>query len=151
MGSPQRRPAAMYSPAAKKPHAGSGIRSRELVAFITMSRETARRLFVLLLSVAVAAGLMARVVQASAMDNMTMVAMAADMPMHGKCDGCAGNEKAMTPAACGVYCSSVIALTPISVAFDLVPVDIVTPSAEAAAIGHVFPPDPYPPRPTGMN
>lgn len=116
-----------------------------------MWRETARRLFVFLLSVAIATGLMARVVQASAMDNMTMVAMATDMPMHGKCDGCAGNEKAMTPAACAVYCSSVIALTPTGIAFDPVPVGIVTPSAEAAAIGHVFPPDPYPPRPAGMN
>lgn len=115
-----------------------------------MSRETARRLFVILLSVTVATGLMARVVQASTMD-MTMVAMATDMPMHGKCDGCAGNEKAMTPAACGVYCSSVIALAPTGIAFDPVPVGVVAPSAGAAATGHVFPPDPYPPRPTGMN
>lgn len=115
-----------------------------------MWREPARRLFVFLLSVAVATGLMARVVQASAMD-MTMVAMATDMPMHGKCDGCAGNEKAMTPAACGVYCSSVMVLAATGIAFDFVPVGIVAPSVGAAATGYVFPPDPYPPRPTGMN
>jgi hypothetical protein len=60
-----------------------------------MCSEFARRLLVFLLSVTLATGLSVCVVEAGSMD-MTAAAMATtDMPMHGKCDGCAGNEKVM--------------------------------------------------------
>jgi len=115
-----------------------------------MWSEFARRLFVVLLSVALATGLTVRVVQAGNMD-MTAAAMATDMPMHGKCDGCAGNEKAMAPTACSAYCGSVAALPSMVVAFDSLGIDGVAPSVAPAATGHVFPPDPYPPRPSILS
>lgn len=115
-----------------------------------MWAETARRLFVLLLSVALATGLTARVVQAGSMD-MTAAAMATDMPMHGKCDGCVGNEKAMAASACLVHCSSVVALPAMMVAVDPLPVSLVAPAVEPAATGHTAPPDPYPPRPIVLS
>lgn len=115
-----------------------------------MWRRFARRLFVFLLSVALAAGVMTRVVQADTADT-TMAAMTANMPMHGKCDGCAGSEKATMSMACGVYCSGMVALTSPSVSLDLVVAGVVAAPAEPAVTGHVFPPDPYPPRSTSMN
>ncbi len=124
-------------------------RNRSKCYFSPMWSETARWLSVLLLSVALATGLTVRVVQAGNMD-MTAAAMATDMatgmPMHGKCDGCAGNEKAMAPSACSAYCGSVMALPATVVALDSPPADIFAPAVRPAATGHAFPPDPYPPR-----
>ena len=112
-----------------------------------MRSDLARRLLVLLLSVALATGVTVRVAQAGSME-MTAVAMAADMPMHGKCDGCAGNEKAMAPSACFTHCASVVALPASTFAFNPPPQGVVAPAAETAAAGHIAAPEPYPPRPT---
>jgi hypothetical protein len=115
-----------------------------------MWRGTAHRLLALLLSVALATGLTVRVVQAGGME-MTAAAMAADMPMHGKCDGCAGNEKSVAPSACSAYCGSIIGLPATAVAFASLPAEMVAPGVEPAATGHAVPPDPYPPRPIVLN
>lgn len=109
-----------------------------------MWRDTARRLFVLVLSVALATALTMRVQAVQA--DMTAAAMTADMPMHGKCDGCAGSEKGMTPAACAFSFCSMMAVAPIAPAFNPVTAEVVRPVAESAGTGHVFAPDPYPPR-----
>ncbi len=109
------------------------------------------RALVVLLSVALATGLVARVVQARSMGAMMMSDMATDMPMHGKCDGCAGAEKATVPMACGVYCGGVVALEPPGVTLDLVLAGFVTAAAAATATGYRSPPDPYPPRSTRMS
>ena len=114
-----------------------------------MRFETAHRVFVIVLSVALATGLVVRSAQALAMDIAVPAATAAAttdtaMPMSGKCDGRAGDEKA---AACSAFCSNAIALLSVVVAFGPVPVETVAPSAAPAATGHAFPPDPYPPRP----
>jgi len=70
----------------------------QVASFQNMWREFVRRLFVITLSVALTTALVARSVQANGMDvaastTMAMEPMAMDMPMHGKCDGCAGHEK----------------------------------------------------------
>jgi hypothetical protein len=119
-----------------------------------MRFEIARRLVVIVLSVALATGLVVRSVQALAMDIAAPAATAAattdtGMPMSGKCDGCAGDEKAM--AACSAFCANVFALLPAVVGCVSVPVETVGPCAEAPATGHVFPPDPYPPRPSILS
>lgn len=115
-----------------------------------MRRAIIHRAFVFLLSVALAAGVTARVAQADTMGT-TMAAMASDMPMHSKCNGCAGSEKAMAPMACGALCAGMVALASPSMALDPVPAGFVVASAEPAVAGHAFPPDPYPPRLADMN
>src|SRR5262249_14668571 len=127
------------------PGLGSGMRCCELVTSSIMWCETVRRLFVLVLSVALATALVARAVQATQAD-MTAAAMTTDMPMHGMCDGCAGSEKAVTPAACALSFCGMMAVAPITAAFDPLAAEIIRPAAEPTLTGHVFPPDPYPPR-----
>ncbi|SRR6266511_1384052 len=120
-----------------------------------MRFEIARRLFVVVLSVALATGLVARSVRALAMDIIAPAATAAatmdaGMPMSGKCDGCAGDEKAMA-AACSAVCSGAVAVLPVVVAFGAVSVETFGFSAVPAATGCPFPPDPYPPRPIVLS
>lgn len=115
-----------------------------------MRRAVIHRVLVFLLSVALAAGLTTRVVQADAMGT-TMAGMVSDMPMHGKCNGCAGSEKAMAPMACGALCAGMVALASPNIAFDPVLAGFVAASAGPVVTGHAFPPDPYPPRPADMN
>ena len=121
-----------------------------------MRFEIARRVFVIVLSVALATGVAVRSVQALAMDVAAPAATAAatttdtDMPMSGKCSGCAGDEKAMA-AGCSTLCSSTVAVLPLVVVFGPVSVETIGPSAAPAATGHAFPPDPYPPRPIVLS
>jgi hypothetical protein len=120
-----------------------------------MQFEIARRLFVIVLSVALATGVVARSVPSIAMDITAPAATAAattdtDMPMSGKCNGCAGDEKAMA-AACSALCGGAVAVLPVAVAFGPASVEAIGPSATPAASGHAFPPDPYPPRPTVLS
>lgn len=105
------------------------------------------------LAVALSTALVVRNVRAVQMENMDVAAamtMATDMPMHGKCDGCAGNEKAMT-AACSAYCVAVVALPFLVAAYHPVPSGTVEPSLEPVKTGYATPPDPYPPRPTRIS
>lgn len=105
-----------------------------------------RRLAIALLSMTLVVGLAVHSVHAIDMSQHAMATTGSDMPMSGKCSGCAGNEKA-TAAACSAFCGSSLALTSVAVAFDLISIVIDGPSTALAAIGHAFPPDPYPPRP----
>ena len=122
-----------------------------------MRFEIIRRLFVIVLSVALATGLAMRSGQAVAMDLKTAAPAAAtmttdmDMPVSGKCIGCSGIEKAMASAACSAFCGGAMASLPAVVAFSPVCVDTVEPSVAAIATGHALPPDPYPPRPTILS
>ena len=115
-----------------------------------MWRETARRLFVLVISVALATGLVARAVQ-PASSEVAAMAMSGDMPMHGKCDGCAGSEKAMPSAACAFAFCGLVAVMPVAITFESVAAGTIAPTAQRSATGHVFPPDPYPPRPAILS
>jgi hypothetical protein len=117
--------------------------------FELMRSEVARRLFLIVLSVALATGLVVHSV--SAMDMAAPAATAAatmgtGMPMSGKCNGCAGDENAMA-AGCSALCSNAVAVLPVVVALGLVSVETIGLSTALAAAGHAFPPDPYPPRP----
>jgi hypothetical protein len=120
-----------------------------------MRVEIARRLLMMALSVALSAGLVLRSAQAIAKDTMLPPAAAAAatpdtaMPMPGKCDGCAGHEKAV--GACSASCANVFALLPAVVGFVSVPMETVGPCVEASATGHAFPPDPYPPKPSILS
>ncbi len=119
----------------------------KLVLCNIMWRETARRLFVLVLSVALATGLVTRAVYA-AYPATAIAAMSGDMPMHGKCNGCAGSEKGMPSAACAFAFCGMVAVLPVTATLDPVAAETIEPTAWRSATGHVFPPDPYPPRPT---
>jgi hypothetical protein len=120
-----------------------------------MRFEIARRVFVIVLSIALATGAAVRSAQAIAMDATAPAETAAattdtDIPMSGKCDGCAGDEKAMA-AACSAVCSGAVAVLPVVVAFGVVCVETVDFSAVRPATGYSFPPDPYPPRPIVLS
>lgn len=104
----------------------------------------------MLVVVALAAAFQLRSDQGSSAKAQT-VAMSADMPMHGHCDGCAGNETAMTPSVCSPFCTTVATLPFLNVAYDPVFSEVIASNVEVAATGHTTPPDPYPPRPTRMS
>ena len=99
-----------------------------------------------MLSMTLVVGVGVHSMQASNM-GMKAVASATDMPMHGKCSGCAGDEKAIGPSACSVYCGTIGALQTVPVVFGAVAVDIFKPSDQSFMTGYSTPPDPYPPRP----
>src|SRR6516165_3473767 len=105
--------------------------------FYPMRVEIARRVFVIVLSVALATGVAVRSVQAIAMDVAAPAATAAattdtGMPMSDKCSGCAGDEKAMA-AGCSALCSSAVAVLPVVVAFGPISVETIGPAAAPAA------------------
>jgi hypothetical protein len=77
--------------------------------------------------------------------------MSSDMPMPGKCNGCAGDEQGVAPAACSAFCGTVFELPPLVEVFAGVPIDTLGPSAGPIVTGHADPPDPYPPRPTILS
>ena len=87
----------------------------------------------------------------SAVTAATDMPMSADMPMSGKCDGCAGDERGVAPAACAAFCSAVIAAPSVPAVFDSVAIDTLEPSIGPVVTGHADPPDPYPPRPTILS
>jgi hypothetical protein len=115
-----------------------------------MCRISVRLLLVIVLSVTLATGFITRSVQAANMD-MVITSMNGEMPMHGKCDGCAGSEKTMTPAACVASFCSVAAIAPVVAAFDAASSDTVEPRAETPATGHIFSPNPHPPKSSVLN
>ena len=81
----------------------------------------------------------------------TMDMGAMDMPMHGKCNGCAGHEKSTTSTVCTVLCSATAALPFVTVVYDPMIADAVAPRAVLMSAGIDAAPDPYPPRPVGMS
>ena len=118
-----------------------------------MSFDKIRRLSTLLMAVVLAVGLITHgfggpnIVAKSAMGAAHDMPM---MPMSGKCDGCAGDEKGVMPTACDAFCGAVITM-PLAVILDAVPAEILNPTAGPDAIGHTLPPDPYPPRTTILS
>jgi hypothetical protein len=122
-----------------------------------MLPEKTRRISALLAALVLAVGLVTHgfagpdiVVQSAATAAIDMP-MSGDMPMPGKCDGCAGDEKGVAPAACSAFCGAVIAAPSVMAIFDAVPIETLAPSAGAIFTGHTDPPDPYPPRPTILS
>lgn len=118
-----------------------------------MRRDISRRLFVIALSMALATGLVGHSVQAFDIGLKAAAAatMNADTPMSGKCDGCAGSEKAMTPSACCAFCASVIAFPAMAEAYSVGPVATMTFAASSNVTGRTILPDPHPPRPAYLS
>ena len=77
--------------------------------------------------------------------------MSTDGPMQGNCNGCAGDEKGVAPAACSAFCATVNAVPLVGVLFYAVPAETLIPTAEPYTVGRANPPDPYPPRPTILS
>jgi hypothetical protein len=122
-----------------------------------MLRERIHRASTLLMALVLATGLAAHGLGGP--DKIVKVATAAasdmpmsnDAPMQGKCNGCAGDEKGVAPAACSAFCGAVIALPLQAVTLDAVPAETLSPIAGSDSIGRADPPDPYPPRPTILS
>ena len=90
------------------------------------------------------------VAKAADMPASMSMDMAADVPMTGYCNGCAGDEKGLMPTACYVFCGSVgSSLLP--VLFEAVPPATLVPLKGVIGAGYISPPDPYPPRPIVLS
>jgi hypothetical protein len=87
----------------------------------------------------------------SAMTVAGDMPMSSDMPMYGKCNGCAGDEQGLASAACPAFCGAVLTLASLPVFLDAVAIDTLGPSVEPIIAGRADPPDPYPPRPTSLS
>ncbi len=117
-----------------------------------MLPEKARRISALLSALVLAVGLVTHGLAGpdlgfkSAIAASDDMSMSSDMPMTGKCDGCAGDERGMAPAACSAFCGAVISVPSVIAVFDAVPIGTLGPSTGTIVTGHADPPDPYPPR-----
>ena len=70
-----------------------------------------------------------------------------DMPMSGDCHEMDGKGGPMTPSACVVFCTGLIALpSPAFVMAEIVAAKLLTPSIVLTLAGHIDPPEPYPPK-----
>ena len=112
--------------------------------------EKVRRLCVVLLAVALAAGLATQGVRAATIGVKMAAAAATDMPMPSKHNGC-GDDQTMTAAACAAYCGSIVALPLMQIVFLAMPAEIPRDFAGPNPTGHTVPPDPYPPRPAVLS
>jgi hypothetical protein len=116
-----------------------------------------RKVFALLAAMVLAAGLITHALGApsmvgkSAMTSAGDMPMSSEMPMPGKCNGCAGDEQGTAPAACSAFCSAVIAVPAVAAIFAALPIDTLGPSAIPIVTGRADPPDPYPPRTTILS
>jgi hypothetical protein len=118
-----------------------------------MSWWSMRRISTLLAAWVLAVGLVAHgfggpdIIVKSAMTATSGMPMSGDMPMPGKCNGCAADEKGVAPAVCSAFCGAVIALPSVAVVLFAVPAETLKPTTGPDVISHADPPDPYPPRP----
>ena len=70
-----------------------------------------------------------------------------DMPMFGDCHEVDGKGGPMTPSACAVFCSGLIALpSPAFVMAEIVSAKLLTPRVELTLAGYTDPPEPHPPK-----
>jgi hypothetical protein len=117
-----------------------------------MSSEKIRRISTFLAAVVLAAGLFVHdiggpdMIVMSAMTIASDVPMSSDMPMLGKCKGCAGDEKGVAQAACCAFCGAVIAAPLMDVVLDAVLAETLSPTTGPEVVGRADPPEPYPPR-----
>jgi hypothetical protein len=91
------------------------------------------------------------VVSAGEIADMSMDGMSMPGDMPGKCDGCAGHEKGMAPAACAAFCGMVTNTVAAVVDLVVTPGEPFGPPFQAVVRGHADPPDPYPPRATILS
>jgi hypothetical protein len=116
-----------------------------------------RRISTLLAALVLAVGLAAhgfagpQTVVKSAVTATTDMPMSGDMPMPGKCNGCAGDEQGTAPAACSAFCSAMIAVPSAAAVFAAIAIGTLGPSATPIVTGRADPPDPHPPRATILS
>lgn len=122
-----------------------------------MSSWKIRRISTVLAALVLAAGLVTHgfdgtdmIVKSTAI-AASDAAMSGNMPMPGKCNGCAGDEKGLAPTACSAFCGAVIASPLVEAVLYNVLAETLKPTAGPDAISHTDPPDPHPPRPTILN
>ena len=122
-----------------------------------MSFEKIRRIPAVLMALTLAVGLVTHgfagpdIIVKSAMTAVSDMPVSSDMPMPGKCNGCAGDEKGAAPTACSALCGPVIAAPLVAVVLYAAPAETLIPTAGSDAVGRIDPPDPYPPRPISMS
>lgn len=122
-----------------------------------MSPRSLRQISALLMTLVLVIGLVTHGFGGPGVMLSSTMTLASDMsssggePMQGKCNGCAGDEKGVAPAACSAFCSAVAALPAPDVGLFAVPAETLTPTAGPDAIGWTRPPDPYPPRMTILS
>ena len=109
--------------------------------------ELLRRSLAVVLSVALAIGLVVHSAHAGDMGVKAMAPMTADMPTPGKCDDCCGDQKSGVPVLCSAYCSTVVAMPIPTIAFTPMPGRVLPHAIELTIAGYGEPPEPYPPRP----
>ena len=114
-----------------------------------MNRWTRHKIFVLLLGVFVALGMGLSAVQANTMAfKMTMTSEMGSTG-HGDCGGCGNGGNTAKAMVCMPTCvASVPALLPQADAKEFAPSPAKFPLREFLLTSRVYPPDPYPPRPT---
>jgi hypothetical protein len=112
-----------------------------------MSEKT-RRIVAVLLALSLVIGPTAYGFGVSAMTVEMVTGATNDMPMSGKCDGCASDRDGMSAGACAAYCGSMVALPAVVVAtIEALPLVLPKPMLRLKMAGIWPPPDPYPPRP----
>jgi hypothetical protein len=109
------------------------------------------RIVTVLLALTLVAGVVPHGLRAADAGVKMVTAVATDMPMSGKCDGCGDDQKAMTSAACSAYCGGVAALPLVATAFELTSAKVFAGFSGPPLAGHTIPPDPYPPRPAVLS
>ena len=110
-----------------------------------------RRLFAVLLALALAAGLVAYGFNAPTMGRKMIAAAASDMSMSSKSDGCLGKSDSMSSTACSLFYCSMTSLPLVIAVLDSPPADLPCGSVASTLAGHSDPPDPHPPRPAILS
>lgn len=118
-----------------------------------MWNDLARRFLVVVLSAAIASGFAIHSVHAGDANATTIVAATVhtDMPMPAPYDGCAGDQKVVGQGTCMASCTSVAVLPPTIAGIDAVLLGTVGPAVGPIVVGHAFPPDPHPPKPSYLS
>lgn len=122
-----------------------------------MSRRPIRQISAFLMALVVAIGLVAHGPSGLGVMMGSTMTLANDMPsrggepMQGKCNGCAGDERGVVPAACSAFCSAVAALPAANIDLFAVPAETLTPAVGPEVAGWTHPPDPHPPRTTILS
>lgn len=109
--------------------------------------EMLRRLFVLVLGLALVAGPLMQAAQGSGMALKMAAAAPSALSAPAGCEGC-GDDQPGVPAACLAICTAGISavLPPIPVMADAAATPV-SPRPAGGSAGSPAPPDPYPPKP----
>ena len=116
--------------------------------FRSMWLELTRRFAVIILSVAIGAGLMVRAAQSEPYHgHLTVSAVVGSAHQStGAHGGCAGDQTGKVQFTCSASCASVGPAPALGFMFKTVVPEPLSPAVDLAMIDHTVPPDPYPPK-----